>query len=84
MIILCIGEDSYIENFGNINNLLISESQLFLSNALFELNKPVILVYIGGRPRIITEIAEKAQALLIGFLPGFLFNFRLKYSLQQN
>ncbi|RMZ95040.1 beta-glucosidase, partial [Brachionus plicatilis] len=70
IIILTIGEDSYCETPGNINNLMLSESQQVLADRLLELNKPVVLVYIGGRPRIITNIAQRSNAVLIGFLPG--------------
>ncbi|CAF0959362.1 unnamed protein product [Brachionus calyciflorus] len=70
ILILTIGEDSYCETPGNINNLLISESQQQLADELFKLNKPVVLVYIGGRPRIISNIVERSNAVLIGLLPG--------------
>lgn len=70
VIILTIGEDSYCEIPGNINNLMLSKSQQELSDRLFELGKPIVLVYIGGRARIITNIAQKSNAVLIGFLPG--------------
>ena len=70
LIILTIGEDTYTESPGNINNLFLHAVQNELANALFALNKSVILVYLGGRPRIITEMAQKANAVLFGFLPG--------------
>ncbi|CAF1005435.1 unnamed protein product [Brachionus calyciflorus] len=69
-IVLCIGEDVYAELPGNINNLIISESQIKLAKAFFDLRKPVIVVYTAGRPRVITDIAEKADAVLVGFLTG--------------
>ncbi len=37
---------------------------------MFKTNRPFIVVYFGGRPRIINEIVEKAKAVLLGFLPG--------------
>lgn len=73
IIILCIGEDTYTETPGNIENLMISESQQELADALIKLGKKLVVVYIGGRPRIITKIAEKAVAVLIAFLPGMFF-----------
>jgi beta-glucosidase len=69
-VILCIGEPTYTETPGNINNLLISSSQEELANAIFSVGKPVIVVYLGGRPRIMTNIANKAAAVILGFLPG--------------
>ena len=69
-IVLCIGEEAYAETPGNIDNLMISESQLTLARELFKLKKPLIVVYVGGRPRVITEIVENADAVIVAFLPG--------------
>lgn len=70
VVILCIGEESYAELDGNISNLTISSPQLLLGKRLAALDTPLVVVYLGGRPRVLTEIAEKSQAFLIGFLPG--------------
>lgn len=71
-IILCIGEDTYTETPGNIDTLMLGESQFKLASALAALNKPIVLVYVGGRPRTITQIEQDAStaATLIAFLPG--------------
>jgi beta-glucosidase len=71
VIVLCIGELPSTETVGNIDNLMISDSQIQLSSRLAALNKTVIVVYIGGRPRVITSIAQNAKAVLVSFLPGF-------------
>jgi len=70
VVILCIGEWTYTETPGNIDDLSISAPQTKLAHALFETGKPVVVVYLGGRPRVITSIVEKADAVVIGFLPG--------------
>ena len=70
VIVLAIGEDCYCEVPGNIENLMISDTQQLLADELFKLNKKVIVVYLGGRPRIITNIASQADAVILGFLPG--------------
>lgn len=71
VIILCIGEDTYAEMSGNINTLMLSQSQITLANTLATLNKPIVLVYLGGRPLIITEqVLTQVTAALIAFLPG--------------
>ncbi len=70
VIVLCLGEKPYTETMGNIPSLNIDQSQVELANALFATGKPVVLVTLGGRPRIITEQADKASAVLLGFLPG--------------
>jgi beta-glucosidase len=70
VVILCIGEDTYTETPGNIDNLMISDPQMQLATKLLDTGIPVIVVYIGGRPRTITPIVKKAKAVLLGFLPG--------------
>ena len=70
VVILAIGEDVYAETLGNIDDLTLSKHQHDLADALFATGKPVIVVYLGGRPRVITKIAQKATAVLLGFLPG--------------
>jgi beta-glucosidase len=70
IVILAIGEDTYAEGFGNVDSLAISQVQQAFADALFELSKPVVVIYVGGRPRVISEIVERAHAVLIAFLPG--------------
>ncbi len=70
IIILCLGEKPYTEVLGNIDTLNLDQAQLDLANALLATGKPVILVTIGGRPRVITAQAEQAKAVILGFLPG--------------
>ena len=67
VIVLCLGEKPYTETMGNIPSLSLEQPQVELANALFATGKPVVLVTLGGRPRIITEQAEKASAVLLGF-----------------
>lgn len=70
VVILALGEKTYTETIGNTETLELDKVQLQLARAIFAIGKPVILVTFGGRPRIITEQAEQAQAVLLGFLPG--------------
>ncbi|MDD4913413.1 MAG: glycoside hydrolase family 3 N-terminal domain-containing protein [Methylococcales bacterium] len=69
-IILALGEKPYTETLGNIETLDLPPPQLQLARALQATGKPIILVTFGGRPRIITEIANNAAAVVLGFLPG--------------
>ncbi len=69
-IILCLGEHAYCETAGNINNLTLDTAQLKLAEALIKTGKPVILVMIEGRPRIINSIVNGAKGILLAFLPG--------------
>ncbi|WP_262964754.1 glycoside hydrolase family 3 N-terminal domain-containing protein [Methylobacter psychrophilus] len=69
-IVLCLGEKPYTETAGNIDSLNLDQAQINLANAMIATGKPVILVTLGGRPRIITAIAEQVPGVILGFLPG--------------
>ncbi len=70
VVIMALGEKPYTETPGNIETLNLDPVQYQLARAIFATGKPVVLVTFGGRPRIITELAEQAQAVVLGFLPG--------------
>ncbi|HEV2833530.1 MAG TPA: glycoside hydrolase family 3 N-terminal domain-containing protein, partial [Hanamia sp.] len=69
-ILLCIGENSYTETPGNLNDLSLSDNQLALAQAMFKTGKPVIMILNEGRPRIIYRIEPGAAAILNLYLPG--------------
>ena len=69
-VILCLGEPTYCETPGNIFDLTLNKAQLDLANKIVETGKPVILIMLEGRPRLITEIEPKMNAIVLGFLPG--------------
>ncbi len=70
VVLLCLGELSYAENPGNINDLNLPEAQLKLARALAKTGKPVVLVLAEGRPRIATEADQLASATLTIYYPG--------------
>ncbi len=70
LILLCLGENSYTETPGNLNNLEISENQQELVNIAAKTGKPVVLVLIEGRPRLISKIEPLAKGILQAYLPG--------------
>lgn len=70
VIIACIGENSYCETPGNLNDLTLSADQRNLVKALAATGKPVILVLNEGRPRIINDIEPLAKAVVHVMLPG--------------
>lgn len=70
VIVLCLGENSYTENPGNIHDLNISESQIELTNALAETGKPIVLVLAEGRPRIVNKIEPLTTAVLQTYILG--------------
>jgi beta-glucosidase len=70
VIVLCLGEGSYTETPGNIPDLTIGEPQRKLAEAIEATGKPVVLVLVEGRPRVINGIADNARAVLMAYNPG--------------
>ena len=69
-IILCLGEQSYTEVPGTINDLTLDAQQIELANALAKTGKPIVLVMAEGRPRIISAFEDKMSAVLLSIFPG--------------
>ena len=70
VIIACVGENSYCETPGNMDDLNLSAGQKDLVKALAATGKPVILVLNEGRPRIIGDIEPLAKAVVDVMLPS--------------
>ncbi|GJQ63160.1 MAG: glycosyl hydrolase [Melioribacteraceae bacterium] len=70
VIVACLGEAPYCETPGNINNLALDSKQIELVHKLSGSGKPIVLVMIQGRPRVMNEIVDKSGAILVAMLPG--------------
>lgn len=70
IIVACIGENSYCETPGNINDLNLSSNQKELVKHLAKTGKPIVMVLNEGRPRIINDIEPLAKAVVDIMLPG--------------
>lgn len=70
VILCCIGENSYCETPGNLDELALSSNQRNLVKALYATGKPIILVLNEGRPRIISDIEPLSKAIINILLPG--------------
>ena len=70
VVVLCLGEAPYCETPGNITDLTLDKVQLNLAEKIIETGKPVVLIMLEGRPRLITSIEPKLNGILLGFLPG--------------
>jgi beta-glucosidase len=70
VIVLCLGELSYTENVGNIDDLSLPAAQTQLALELAKTGKPVILVLAEGRPRVVTETESHSAATLMTYLSG--------------
>ena len=69
-IVVCAGEDSYAETPGNINSLELPDDQQRLVALLAKSGKPVIMVLIEGRPRIVREIEPLCKGIVMAYWPG--------------
>ncbi|MGI6233607.1 MAG: glycoside hydrolase family 3 N-terminal domain-containing protein [Prevotella sp.] len=70
VIVACVGENSYCETPGNLDDLNLSANQKALVKALTQTGKPVVLVLNEGRPRIINDIVDGTKAVVDIMLPG--------------
>lgn len=69
-VVLCLGETSYTENVGNIDDLNLPWAQIHLAQELEKAGKPVILVLAEGRPRIVTDAETQSAATLMMYFDG--------------
>ena len=70
VIVACVGENTYCETPGNMDDLNLSGNQKELVRRLAATGKPVILVLNEGRPRIIGDIEPLAKAVIDVMLPS--------------
>ena len=70
VVVLALGEGSYCETPGNITDLTIGAPQIKLAEALKATGKPIVLVLVEGRPRIINRIADNMNAILMAYNPS--------------
>ena len=70
VIVACIGETSYCETPGNIDDLRLSPNQTALVKRLYATGKPVVLVLNEGRPRLVADIEPEARAVIDVMLPS--------------
>lgn len=68
--IVCLGEMAYAETPGNIDDLALPAAQLELARAVAATGKPMVLVLIEGRPRIVRPVVDLAAAVVLALNPG--------------
>lgn len=69
-ILLCLGENSYCEKPGDLDDLYLNDLQTELAKEMLKSGKKVILVLSEGRPRIISKISSQVDAIVQTYLPG--------------
>lgn len=71
VILLALGESPDMSGESNSRmDIGLSKSQARFAREVFALGKPVVVVLYSGRPLAIPELAEKADAILLAWLPG--------------
>jgi len=70
VIVICAGEAAYAETPGNIPDLAFDSTQVEIIKTLASTGKPIVLVLLEGRPRIIREIEPYCNAILLAYWPG--------------
>lgn len=69
-IIACLGEFPAAEKPSDIDELPLPQAQQNLVKELAKTGKPVILILVEGRPRIIRDIEPLVQGIILAYLPG--------------
>lgn len=69
-IVVCVGEIPASEKPSDINELELPKVQQELVKKLAKTGKPIVLVMVQGRPRIIREIEPLVDGILMAYLPG--------------
>ena len=71
VIVLAVGEEPYSETPGNIYDMNLEKDQWDLIKAAQATGKPVVLVMVAGRPRLVTGVLPGLDAFIWAGLPGF-------------
>lgn len=72
MVVVCVGEEAYAEKPGDIRLSYLPLGQVELVRRLRTQypEKPILVTYFGGRPRLLGDLSDMANAFVMAFLPG--------------
>jgi len=70
VVIACVGEPSHYGMPGDGDDPNLCASQMKLVGALAQAGKPVIGVLVQDRPRVIRQIEDKLDAIVLAYRPG--------------
>lgn len=68
--IVVVGEGPYAEMKGDRHDLSLSQEDTKVVSTVKATGVPVVVIVISGRPIILGEVADKADAILAAWLPG--------------
>lgn len=70
-VIVCIGEQSNTEKEGDTRSMRLPDGQHELVRRIRETSDAkIVLVYFGGRARLLENMVDQSDAVIVGFLPG--------------
>ena len=69
-VIIVTGEKPYAEGLGNVDNMSLPSDDIALIETAIATKKPVILILLEGRPRIIGDLFDRCHAVIFAGLPG--------------
>ena len=70
VIVVAIAEKPSVEQLGNIVELGLPDAQQKLVKTAQATGKPVVLILLENRPRIIRDIEPESEAILMAYYPG--------------
>ena len=70
VIIVAIAEKPSVEQLGNIEELGLPSAQAELVKTAQATGKPVVLILLENRPRIISDIEPDSHSILMAYYPG--------------
>jgi beta-glucosidase len=70
VVVVCLGELPSTEKPGDIDDLNLPDVQREYVKALSKLGKKMVFVLVENRPRLIPDIANLADAILLAYHPG--------------
>jgi beta-glucosidase len=68
--VVVVGEGPYAEMKGDRYDLALSQEDTAAVAALKSAGLPVVVIVLSGRPMILGEVADQADAILAAWLPG--------------
>lgn len=71
VVVLVVGEPPESESEGDVNTLLLSGPQMELYDAVAAAGKPIVVVLLEPRPRVLGRVADGASSILMAYLPCY-------------
>jgi beta-glucosidase len=68
--VVVVGEKPYAEGIGDSADLALDQEDMTAIANVKKAGIPVVVIVIAGRPMILGDALQKADALMAGFLPG--------------